>query len=316
MAIVSVTETWSGSTGTNESSLTRTYGRTFQVLSNYALETVPTVGNAPGIPQLWNRYPADIVCYCNKIDVKRVSNSRQAWTVSASYTNKIDEEDEPEENPLARPWKLNWSSASFQIVAERGIKRETIDAQGITIVAAPAGDIQGPIVNSVGDQFDPPVQIESSNWTVTAKKNIATVPTWLMDYRDSLNDAAITIAGVEFQKHELRISSMSIGEFTVENDVGFFPFQVTMQQKGETWMREILDQGTHEIKTVNVGGTPVQSRVRIVDKKGQHVTEPIRLDGEGLKLEPDTAAIEDSVFIRYQVYLKERDFTSLNLPTS
>jgi hypothetical protein len=31
---------------------------------------------------------------------------------------------------------------------------------------------------------------------------------------------------------------------------------------------------------------------------------------------PDLAAVEDSVFIRYQVYLKERDYGSLGLPTS
>jgi len=316
MAILSVTETWAGETSSNQSDLTRTYARTFQVISDNALETVPAVGNAPGIPMLWDRHPDDIPCYCNKVDVKRVANSRTVWSVTASYTNKVDEDDEPEEDPLARPWKLSWSSAAFQIVAERGIKRETIDALGNTVEAAPAGDIEGPIVNSAGDQFDPPIQIDSSNWTITAKKNVATVPTWLMDYRDALNDATITIAGVEFDEHELRISAMSIGEFTIENDVGYYPFQVTITQKKETWTREILDQGTHEIKTVNIAGTATDSRVRIVDKKGQHVTEPIRLDGSGQKLEPDTAPIEDSVFIKYQVYLKDRDFSALSLPTS
>ena len=316
MTILSVTETWSGETGTNDKSLERTYARTFRVITNNPLHTVVDIGNAPGIPILWNRYPSDPVCYCEKVNVKRTRSSREVWEVTASYTNKIDEEDEPEENPLARPWKLSWASQTFQKVAERGIKRETIDAQGTTIVAAPAGDIEGPIINSAGDQFDPPVQIEASNWALTAKKNIASVPTWLMDFRDSLNDSQITIAGVTFEKNELRINSMSIGEYAIENDIGYFPFEIQIAQKSETWTRELLDQGTHEIKTVNVGGVSTDSRVRIVDKKGQHVTEPIRLDGEGKKLEPDTAPVEDSIFIRYQVYLKERDYSSLGLPTS
>ena len=211
---------------------------------------------------------------------------------------------------------MSWASQTFQKVAERGIKRETIDAQGTTIVAAPAGDIEGPIINSAGDQFDPPVQIEASNWALTAKKNIASVPTWLMDFRDSLNGAQITIAGVTFEKPELRMNSRSIGEYAIENDIGYFPFEIQIAQKSETWTRELLDQGTHEIKTVNIGGVSTASRVRIADKKGQHVTEPIRLDGEGKKLEPDTAPVEDSIFIRYQVYLKERDYSSLGLPTS
>lgn len=316
MTILSVTETWSGETGNNQSDLTRTYSREFRVITNSASHTVPDVGNAAGIPRTWDRHPDDVVCYCDKVSVKRVSNSREIWTVSASYTNKMDEDDEPEEDPLARPWKLSWSSQAFTHVADRGIKRETIQADGTTILPAPSGDIEGPIVNSAGDQFDPPVEIESSNWQLTAKKNIATVPTWLMDYRDSLNDAQITIAGIVFGRGELRINAMTISEWTIENDVGFYPFEIQVAQKAETWVRELLDQGTHEIKSITVGGTPTDERVRIVDGKGQHVTEPIRLDGEGVKLAPPTAPVEDSVFIRYQVYLKERAFSALGLPTN
>lgn len=315
MTILSVTEKHEGSTGTIDKSGDRTYGRTFQVVTNDPLHTVVDVGNAPGIPRLWDRYPHDVACFCEKVSPKRDKSSRIAWTVTASYTNKIEDEDEPEENPLARPWTLSWSSQTFQKVADRGVKRETVKADGTDVLPAPAGDIQGPIVNSVGDQFDPPVQIESSNWQLTAKKNVASVPTWLMDYRDALNDGQITIAGITFEKHELRINSMTIGEFSVENDVGFYPFEIQVAQKTETWLVDLLDQGTHEIKAVSVGGTATDSRIRCVDTKGQHVTEPIRLDGLGARLEPDTAPVEDSVFIRYQVYLKDRDFTALGLPT-
>ena len=38
MAILSVTETWAGETASNQSDLTRTYARTFQVISDTPLE--------------------------------------------------------------------------------------------------------------------------------------------------------------------------------------------------------------------------------------------------------------------------------------
>lgn len=315
MTINSVNETWAGETGSADNTWQRTYSRVFQVITDSPSHSVFEVGSASGIPLLWSLHPDDTRCFCDKITPKRLASSRQIWEVTCSYTNKLDEEDEPDENPLSRPWKLSWTSQLFTKVAERGIKRETINAGGTTIVPAPGGSIEGPIINSAGDQFDPPVEIEQSNWQLTAKKNIATVPTWLMDYRDSLNNSQITIAGINFGKGELRINSMSIGEYAFENTIGFYPFEIQIAQRSETWMRELLDQGTHEVKTVNIGGAATVSRLRIVDKKGQHVTEPVRLDGGGVKL-PDLAAVEDSVFIRYQVYLKERDYGSLGLPTS
>tara|TARA_R100000808_G_scaffold7070_1_gene20810 strand:- start:23149 stop:24093 length:945 start_codon:yes stop_codon:yes gene_type:complete len=312
---LTVTETWSGQTGNLDSELVKTYARTFRVIAT-AGETVVDVGNATGIPTLWEQHPYDSHCWCDKVNVKRIANSRQVWEVTTTYTNKFDEDDKDDDNPLNRPWKLSWSSQSFQKVAERGIKRETIDATGATVVNAPAGNVEGPIVNSAGDGFDPPVQIEGSDWQVVAKKNIATVPTWLMDYRDAINASGITIAGISFGSQELRISGMSIGEYTVENEIGYYPFEITINQKSETWMRELLDQGTHEIRVINANGQSTESRMRIVDKAGQHVTEPVRLDGSGQKLTPDNADIDKSIFIRYQVYLKEKDFSALGLPTT
>ena len=315
MTILSVVETWSGETGSADNTWLRTYTRVFRVITDDPNHSVYDIGSHPSIPLLWSLHPDDLRTFCDKITPKRISGSREVWDVTCTYTNKVEEDTEPDENPLNRPWKLSWTSQLFTKVAERGIKRETIDARGNVIVPAPGGAILGPLINSAGDQFDPPVEIEQSNWQLTAKKNIATVPTWLMDYRDSLNHSAITIAGILFQRGELRINSMSIGPFTYENKVGFYPFEIQIAQKSETWIRELLDQGTHEVKTLNVGGTPTQSRLRVVDKKGQHVTEPVRLDGLGHKL-ADDALMEESIFIRYQVYLKERDYSALALPTT
>ncbi len=313
MGVLSVDETWAGQTGSMQNDGVRTYAREFRVITDDPELSPAEIGSTPGIPLLWSRHPVDILTFCDKISVKRAKASREVWDVTATYTNKIDEDDEPDENPLNRPWKLSWTSQAFTHVAHQGIKMETVTAGGSSVLPAPSA-VEGPIVNSAGDQFDPPIEIESSNWQFTAKKNLATIPTWLMDYRDALNDARVLIAGIYFEKHELRINGMNIGEYTYENDVGFYPFEIQVAQKTETWVRDLLDQGTHEIKTINQAGTASQARLRVVDGKGQHVTEPVRLDGSGAKLEPADAPIEDSIFIRYQVYLKDRDFTALGLP--
>ena len=315
MPILSIDETWAGQTGSMENDNSRTYAREFRVVTDDPRYDPAEIGSAAGIPLLWSRHPVDVVCFCDKISVKRLKSSREVWTVTATYTNKVDEDDEPEDNPLNRPWKLSWTSQAFTHVAHQGIKLETVKADGTTILGRPAR-VEGPIVNSAGDQFDPPVEIESSNWQFTAKKNVAVVPAWLMGYRDALNDAQIQIAGIIFEEHELRINGMSIGEYTYENDVGFFPFEVQVAQKKETWVRDLLDQGTHQITTINQAGTPTVARLRVVDGKGQHVTEPVRLDGQGVQLVPPDAPIEESIFIRYQVYLKSRPYSALSLPTN
>jgi len=315
MAIISVNETWAGETGSADNTWLRTYSRVFQVITNSPTHSVYEIGSHASIPLLWSLHPDDLRCFCDKITPKRLAASREVWEVTCTYTNKVDVDDEPDQNPLTRPWRLSWTSQLFTKVAERGIKRETINAQGTTVSPAPSGDVEGPIINSAGDQFDPPVEIEQSNWQLTAKKNIATVPTWLMDYRDSLNHADITIAGILFPAGTLRINSMAIGEYSYENNVGFYPFEIQIAQRSERWMRELLDQGTHEVKTVSVSGVATKARLRVVDRKGQHVTEPVRLNGLGVKLDED-ADVEDSIFIRYQVYLKERNYTALGLPTS
>ncbi len=314
MAIISVTETTDGEGATFSRDTTRLYTRTFRVITDSVNHRPDEIALAPGLPRGWDRHPSDITCFVEKVTPKRVKGTREVWDVTASYTNKLDEDDEPDENPLRRPWKLSWTSQTYSHAALVGVKRETFTAGGSTIAPAPGAALSGPVLNSAGDKFDPPIEIEASNWQLTAKKNIATVPSWLMDYRDSLNHASITIAGINFQARELRLNSMTIGEWTYENDIGFYPFEIQIAQKQETWIHDLLDQGTHEIKTINVGGVSTEERLRIVDGRGQHITDPVRLNGSGGKLSPADAPIEDSVFIRYQLYLKERNYTALGLP--
>ncbi len=148
------------------------------------------------------------------------------WDVNVCYSAELEEREE-DENPLARPASISWSSAMYQ-------RATLFDADG------------KPIRNSAGDLFDPQ-EIEDERWVISVKKNVAAVPKWILNYRMVVNDGAVRIQGLTFPKETLRLQGLSISEEQIENRVPFYVVSFELHFREEGWRRRLINRGYNEL---------------------------------------------------------------------
>jgi hypothetical protein len=161
----------------------------------------------------------------------------------------------------------------------------------------------GAIVNSAGDWFDDPPQMDDSRVTCQIQKNVAAVPSWIIDYRDAINDAPFTVDGVSIGTGIAKCQPPQIGQEQERNSIVFRQLTLTLQFRDEGWPLYILDRGYYEIDPDDPA-----NRIKILDEKGLERTSPALLDGTGYALvNPSPANFYNLTFDIY----KQRTFSVL-----
>jgi hypothetical protein len=112
-------------------------------------------------------------------------------------------------------------------------------------------DVDGnAIINSAGDYFDPPIEIDTSRWSIVIEKKVAAVPSYILSYANTINEAAITIDGVVIGEKVAKLSEISISEKDTAQGEEFYTFTYRLElanaDEGD-WVVKVLDQGLHEI---------------------------------------------------------------------
>ena len=262
--------------------------------------TVINYGIANGyFPERFSPHPDNAYLTARELRAQQKSDTPLAWDVFCIYqTNPVSQDDidkDKQPNPLLRPAKVRWGSARYQ-------KPIIKDADGQAIV------------NSAGDYFDPPPEIDTSRWTATIMKNVAAVPAWLLDYQDCLNDSSITVGGLVVPRGAAKLMQIEISEQQVENDINFYVLTFTLeflpvQERGvSNWKLSLLNQGYRQL----VAGEQRDIMVPDPDDEAikRRATSPVLLDLDGTVLQnpsPSTA-----VFLDFFPY-PEKDFTVLPL---
>lgn len=221
---------------------------------------------------------------CRSVKVTQDDGAPRKWTIEAEYSSKPIKENQSEENPLNRPARIRWRTANYR----QAIWRD-INGQGI--------------LNSAGDYFDPPVEVDRAYWTVSVSKNVADVPTFILDYENAVNNAAITVGGVVIGQYEAKISDIDISELKIEGDYQYFEFSYTLERRREKWIPlKVLDQGLRFKSEA--------SRKHIMDDSTpkRPVASPRLLDGAGNVLSDPTPA--NAVYRDFTVYYA-RNFSVL-----
>lgn len=160
------------------------------------------------------------------------------------------------------------------------------------------------VTNTVGDRFDPPVEVFRSRLVFTFRIFRARADLkWKTRsaFLDSVNDAPVTILGTTYPAETLRCTDYSAESVWETGPAGMgFYFALTVQAEYDPdgWVLEILNTGRRK----NQGG----EAVAVVDKAGQPVSDPVLLSAGGLPVPPGGNAH----YVFYRGYVR-KDWSAL-----
>ncbi|MFZ5829825.1 MAG: hypothetical protein ACOY3P_07045 [Planctomycetota bacterium] len=279
MALVYIKEIHDGRDGEESASKRQTirrYTRVWRARTDDAYDEATVV--LAGMPAIGARYPYDLAARLTSLSPKQDAKSKFVWTVTGQYST----EREMEENPLDEPPDYEWNTDSFS-------RPFFFDRDGDAIL------------NSAKDPYlDPPVEGDDSRWVCTVSRNLATVPSWLLDYRDAVNSDAFTLDGIPVAAGKAKITSIRIGKRQVRNEIAYRVVQLSISLRHEGWAWEGVDSG---FRTYQSGEWE-----EITDKNGKKITQPALLDGSGDVLASPTP--QNAVKITADLY-RERAFAPI-----
>lgn len=232
-------------------------------------------------PNRFYPHPDNAYLTARTLRCKQQSDSPLHWIVEVEYSSEPAKESEKEKeqqpNPLLRPTKYKWTTNRYaRAVYTSKTPIKYVDTDG-TLVDEPGGNA---IVNSAGEYFDPPLEIDVSHWNIVGTKNVAAVPTWVLSVDNPVNSSTTPIMGVSFPAYTLKLQEMEISELQNEGDYQFYVFTFQIEYRKETWRLFAIDQGLRQKSG--------SDRVNIKDKDGKTVTAPWPLDGLGIKIADPT----------------------------
>lgn len=294
MSIISVEEMLGARSGGIDASWKRTYRRAWRVVTD--TQWTGALAVRTSIPvSLGNRYQLkddagtvyehDDAAFAMKVDasVDSAAEDDRTWTVTVDY-GPFDPTQFPE-NPIDQPLKISWGSNRF----ERTCDETAPDSDGATEA----------IVNSAGDYFDPPIAMDDSRPTLKIVRNEPTYdPHYAYLWKDTLNQDAWN----GFDPATVKMVT-PLGELQYNPLCGFYytiTYEFEINEDG--WVRKVLDQGLRILDDTG------DDQEQALDQKGQAVTSPVLLDGNGAKL----ASGDDPFYLEFKIY-KEADYSVLGL---
>lgn len=285
MSVVSARKLWFDRDGEAEATGPRRYTESWRVVTDYKYDGVVTVGagftSFTGVGY-GSTYHEDSSAWLQKIHCKNESFSPYVWIVTCNYST----ERETSADPTIEPAIITWGGEQFQ-------KPAVYDRNGDAIV------------NSAGEFFEDPPQMDDSRITAQIQKNVAAVPSWILTYKDAVNQSVFTLDGISIGVEVAKLQPPSIGQEQSRGGYAFRQLTLNMHFNPDTWALSILDRGYNEIDP----DAPTK-RKKILDNDGLEPTVPQLLNGLGRKL--NNPNLSNAVFLSKDVY-NLRDFTVLPL---
>lgn len=285
--IVKVSEVWEGRTSEQVQNGTRTYQRTWRVLTNNqkigskkVREACPILlGDSYVFGNLgedW--YEVDDKSLAIKITARQVDPDGRGWLVTVDYGLADPGDFGGIDDPTLQKPKKTWRGNPAD---------EAIDV-----------DLDGaPIVNSAGDPFDPPVTRRKSTGVLTVVRNERTYNDAIAsEYRDSVN---------EFDFFDLAPGTVRFSDISAESSYSasigeYFVVTYEFEHNPEGWDPSVLDRGLRKLNA----STLTREQILI---QGSLATSPVLLDGEGQPLAEDRVASGEAIFLDFKAYRK-KDF--------
>jgi hypothetical protein len=335
MGVTSVLPIWEGQTGELSFDATQ-YTAVWHVAVDDPFDGPNVVligGIGLGLPIpgafYWVGNDLNLLLTLRKLVPTRVAGTRLLWMVVGTYESPgrpqdhhdgTDDNGKPTKDPLKFHDEIEISYAQHT----RPMEKAKLISPAIPGVAQ---GVWGPVRNSAGAVFAPPLERDNSRFTLKITKNKASYPSNQADnYRDAVNSDTFTISKSKlgftrtFQKYTVKMKNIG-GRLQFQNDVVFWPVVYEMEIDTEFgWRFDVLDKGLAASARAGDpdgrGGTISNSDIqrgqpqmrRLVDAAGVPLSEPVLLDGKGQPLAPGA----DPVYLTYQGY-DELSFGALTL---
>ena len=277
-----------GRGGTRTVGRKRTYVRKFRLVSDGAVDDPLDARTYPGVPQILSPHPQDGTAFCVDVDVDQPYEDKQIWLISCHYGNlNVDTQVTAGETGFTgERIKTTWTSAKYT----KAIETATV-LGGTAVPFNSIGQVR-PILNSRGDPFNPPREIDQTRKILTLSRGEATYdPDQMSLYEDTINSVQIRIANKTFDKHTGKIETITATD-AFENGIHYWIVTYEIHHRRDTWNPTILDSG--------------------IDDSGRKVM----LDGQGNEIpraQLKAGQAPGTIILREY---DEKDFGLLNLPVN
>lgn len=285
MAVISFKEIHNGrsySSRTTSGGSVETYHRTWRAETDNRYDNGDVVTAHLDCPRRGQPFPTNPFAFCRDVEARNQGFSKLVWIVTGVYSTAREITDDP----LNDPADIKWRTEQGQKVFYRDKNDEIV-------------------TNSAGDEFDPPPMIDDSHWLAMVTKNLAAVPLWFLAYQDAINSVPFELDGVPLGARQAKMQAIEISSWQYRDQI---PYRVVAMSiattKGDFRHRE-LDRGFNE----KVTGTPTE-RQKCRTDKGEEVTSPAMLDGNGYQLADPSPS--NAVALTFDGY-DELDFNNLPL---
>ncbi len=262
----------------------RTYSRTHLLITDTKTDDEWDIGSHPDLPIIGETHPSDSFAWCVSVEPRCVEGYR-GWHVTTTYSSEVELSSE---DPTDDAAVITWSGEQFQIPA---VFDRNLDL----------------IVNSAGDPFDPPAMADDSHYVVNVSKNMAAVPSTILNYQDAVNAASFTVDGITIAAGLAKMQRVSVGPKQRRGSNTFRTVEFEIHLRRDGWKLTALDAGFRERTT---GGPPDGIKNIKNPDDNENVTAPVPLDGNGSALlDPSPANCE---YLEFDYY-KTADFSLLPL---
>jgi hypothetical protein len=241
----------------------RTYSETYWLTTNQKTDGTYEVGSHPDLPTVGSVHHTDTGAWCTAVKPKCVSGY-----VHFHVTCTFSSERELAEDPTDEPALTEWDGEQFQ-------RPLVIDEDGNIVC------------NSAGDPFDPPEMIDDSRLISVTTKNLAAVPTWIINYSNAVNSDAFTLDGFSVGIGQAKMQTPKVSKPMSRNGTTYREVQFTIHYRKEGWLSDIIDAGFRERVPGSGSGSGSESGLRNIRNPDDNElpAAPVPLDGNGSALD-------------------------------
>lgn len=240
----------------------------YQVITDDPATSEIQIRRAPGMPRVGDPHPDDLRLTVVNIETGDPDDSGVAWNdVKVKYEALVNgAAEETVTSPLDLPAEVSWGGRKTQ---------EPIDMD----------ILNNPIVNTVGEPFDPPIVETFTDQEITITKNLATWdPVAMQTYFNAVNQDAFlgfrpgTVLMDELKAKRIVTPTLVYWAATFVMLVRVAPPDGAPPEM--SWARRIKNEGFY----CSDGGTPTPKIIRALDASNKPVVLPVPLKADGTRV--------------------------------